>query len=117
MTPTTGSEALTGPVAVALAVLGVLALLGVATVRRGCRRTVGRARVAARTGKVLARVATTATAITLTQWALLTTSDSHWMWALTLGLPAVVAGSAVHPLLTVTTTTHTRLTGRGRTRR
>jgi hypothetical protein len=109
--------ALSGPLSVALAMVVLLAVVGATTVRRGYRRTVARTKIAARTGRVLARVATTATVITLLQWVLLVASASPWVWGLALGLPAVVAGSAVHPLLTVTTITHTRLTGRTRARR
>lgn len=115
MTPTTTSTPF--PLVVGLLAVGVLAVLGVATARRAYHRTVARARVAARTGTIMGRVVATATVITLTQWAVLTATTNLWAWAIALGVPALLAGSAVHPLFTVTTITHTRLAGRAGDRR
>lgn len=98
----------TGPVAAVV--------LAVATARRGAHRTVARARRAMRTGGVLSRVLATGAVITVVQWALLATMTAPWVWGVALGAPALLAGSAVHPMFTMTTVTHTRLTGRGKGR-
>lgn len=106
--------ALSGP---ALVILGVLAVLGLLSARQSARRVVARARGVARTGNVLLRVIGTGAGITVAQWVLLRATSAPWVWAVALGAPALLAGSAIHPMFTVTTITHTRLTGRGRSRR
>jgi hypothetical protein len=93
----------------ALALVGVLLALGSA--RRGARKAAAQARgvttEVTRMGGTLARAVGTGAVIVGAQWAVIASTTDPRAWGLALGLPALLAGSAVARLFAVTTVIHT----------
>jgi TRAP-type C4-dicarboxylate transport system permease small subunit len=93
-----------------VAVVGVLALLGVlAAFRSGARagsKVARQTREVSRMGGTLTRALATGAVIVGVQWAVIVSTTDPRAWALTLGLPAVFAGSALARVFVVTTVEH-----------
>jgi hypothetical protein len=100
-----------------MAVVGVLALLGVLVAfRTGARagsRVARQSREVSRMGGTLIRALATGAVIVAGQWAVIAATPDPRAWGVVLGLPALFAGSALARVFVVTTTEHTPTHGRG----
>lgn len=91
---------------VVLAVLGVLAGVGVvAAFRSGARsayRVTRHTQQVTRMGGNLARALGSAVVIVGVQWAVVSVTADPWAWGVVLGVPALFAGSAIARMFSVT---------------
>lgn len=95
----------------ALAVLGVLAVIGLLAVLRSGRSSLRRAtfgaRRVSRAGGHALRVLLLAVVITAIQWAVLAQVEAVGAWVAVLGVPALLAALSLARLLTATEVVHT----------